>query len=439
MLDTLDPDRSAFLAARTKSNTVRVPAWPRSEKNLPEVELEATWVRFSVSNHRTRAEQEREKRLAGRADLFTADPLGPVAQDAQYKILCSQPGFDELKTDLQERGQQEPAIVTADGILINGNRRTAGLRSLYEAGVLSARYVTCLVLPADALPDELVDLEAELQVANSLKQEYSWVNEAILIEELYERVGKNWAHVANRMHRTVTDVRGMYDKLQQLHQLVELSGGTRFHLDFVDNESVFDELSKHIKNKPQKEADSVRAVYFLGVLTGTPYRQLRHLRRADAAQLVHQELADETTMRSILDLAEATTSEAETATPDTADDLLDDLVGGSEPISPLHSLLAFVAQKRPEANITLDDGERVQVQDMLTSIGSSIASAADEAKEEGRDQSELQAPLVRAKKAIEELNRVVATLPKARRNKEWDEAEFAKLIAEISVALDKIR
>ncbi|WP_280473606.1 hypothetical protein [Nocardia asiatica] len=432
MLHNLDPDRTAFLKARTKANTVPVPAWPRSEKNLPQAELETTWVRFSVTNHRTRAEQERERRLAGREDLFTADPLGPVAQAAQYKILCGQAGFDELKRDLQSRGQQEPAIVTADGILINGNRRTAGLRALWEAGDLSAKYVSCLVLPADATTHELVDLEAELQVANSLKKEYSWVNEAMLIEELYDRAHKNWDHVANRMHRTVADVRGMYDKLQQLHQLVELSGGTRLHLDFVDNESVFDELSKHIKNKPQQEADSVRAVYFLGALTGTPYRQLRHLRRPDGAQLVFNEMTEDVTMRPILEAADAATSM-------TSDDLLDDLVGSSEPISPLHNLLAFVAQKRPEANIALDDGDRVQVQDVLTSIGSSITTAADEAKEEDRDQSALQAPLVRASKAIDELKRVVAALPKARRYREWDEAELAKRVAELDELLDKIR
>ncbi|PXX60351.1 ParB-like nuclease family protein [Nocardia tenerifensis] len=432
MLHNLDPARKAFLEARTKSNTVPVPAWPRSEKNLPQAELETTWVRFSVTNHRTRAEQERERRLAGREDLFTADPLGPVAQDAQYRILCAQPSFDELKRDLQSRGQQEPAIVTADGILINGNRRTAGLRALWEAGELSARYVSCLVLPADATTYELVDLEAELQVANSLKQDYSWVNEAMLIEELYDRAQKNWEHVANRMHRTVADVRGMYDKLQQLHQLVELSGGTRLHLDFVENESVFDELSKYIKNKPQQEADSVRAVYFLGALTGTPYRQLRHLRRADSAQLVLNEMAEDVTMRPILEAADA-------ATPMASDDLLDDLVGSSEPFSPLHGLLAFVAQKRPEANIVLDDGDRVQVRDVLTSIGSSIMTAADEAKEEDRDQSALQAPLVRAGKAIDELKRVVAALPRARRYPEWDEAEFAKRVAELNELLDKIR
>lgn len=247
---TLDRDRVEFLAARDKRGPVAVPAWPRHDRELPLVEVEATWVRFSTMNHRTRAEQRREIHLAGRPDLFTADPLGSEAQDAQYRILSQQEGFTDLKADLQDRGQQEPAIITADGVLINGNRRSAALRSLYwDDNHLPARYVQCLILPEDANKDELVDLEAELQVARDFKQDYSWVNEALLIEELYDREGKNFSRVAKRMHREVGDVRALHEKLQQVHQLVALSQGARMLVDFEDNESAFTELAKHVKNK----------------------------------------------------------------------------------------------------------------------------------------------------------------------------------------------
>src|SRR3954467_10673973 len=129
---TLDRDRVEFLEAREKKGRIDVPAWPRQSKDLPLVEVEVTWLRFSTLNHRTRAEQRRAIDRAGRLDLFTADPLGAEAQDAQYLILSQQEGFPDLKADLRERGQQEPAIITAEGVLINGNRRTAALRSLYQ-------------------------------------------------------------------------------------------------------------------------------------------------------------------------------------------------------------------------------------------------------------------------------------------------------------------
>src|SRR5699024_11000532 len=128
--------------------------------------------------------------------------LGELAQEEQYEILRNQEGFNDLKIDLAERKQREPAVVTSDGILINGNRRTAALRSLYlDDDNQSARYVKCLVLPEDATPAELLELETELQVARDFKEEYSWINEAFLIEELFDRLGKDFDKVANRMHR----------------------------------------------------------------------------------------------------------------------------------------------------------------------------------------------------------------------------------------------
>ncbi|MGV9334806.1 hypothetical protein [Nocardia sp. NPDC003726] len=428
----LDPDRAEWLEKRDKTNHVAVPAWPRDDKNLPLVQLPVDWPMFSTLNHRTRAEQLREIHLAGREDLFTRDPLGLEAQSIQYRILCSQDGFDTLKKDLQERGQQDPAIITADGVLINGNRRTAALRSLLQDdGVVSAQYVRCLVLPKDALPEELVDLETELQVAQDFKQKYSWVNEALLIEEHYDRAGKNWDLVAKRMHRKVSDVRGEYEKLQQLHQLVALSNGTRLHVDFVENESVFEELAGHIKNKSPHEADAVRAVYFLGVLTGAKYRDLRHLKRADAAKLVRSEIEGDSALKPVLEAAEASASE------ELQDDPLADL-GGTEPPSPLHNLLSFVATQRPEASVSLGDGERPLVQDILRSINSSIAAAADEAKEDKRDKDAVRAPLERADKAIAELKRTLEALPKARAFDNWDEVALSERIMNIRRIIEQI-
>ena len=233
---SLDRDRVEFLAARQRIGEEHVAAWPRHAKSLPLVEVDVSWVRFSTLNHRTRAEQRREIARAQRMDLFTSDPLGTEAQQAQYRILQHQNGFSDLRTDLHERGQQEPAILTADGVLINGNRRTAALRSLLlDDHDLTARYVRCLLLPEDATSDELVDLETELQVARDFREEYSWINESFLIEELYEREDRDWGRVAKRVHRTIGDVRAMYEKLQQVHQLVELSAGCRLHVDFDAN------------------------------------------------------------------------------------------------------------------------------------------------------------------------------------------------------------
>jgi hypothetical protein len=430
----LDQDRAAFLNARNVIGKVLVPAWPRSEKELDAVEVEVGWLRFSTLNHRTKAEQMREISKTGRADLFSADPLGVEAQAAQYRILMGQEGFGALKADLQERGQQDPAIITAEGVLINGNRRTAAMRSLYiDDNFLKAQYVKCLVLPQDATIEELVNLEAELQVARDFKQDYSWINEALLIEELYVREGRDFERVATRMHRAEGDVRALYEKLQQVNQLVSLSNGAKLHIDFEDNESAFDELNKHIRNKPPAEADSVRSIYFLGTLADVKYRKLRHLRRADAAELVRREIEGDAALRPIIDMIEGPAQEIR------SDDPLDDVLGAPPPTTGVNTILGFVAARRPEEMITVAGAPTVSVQEVLESLQSAIVAAADEAEEEQRDQTAATAPLVRADKAIVELERVLAALPRARTFPDWAENTFAAKVADVETLIGRIR
>jgi hypothetical protein len=418
----LDQDRVSFLKNRKGDAHILVPSWPRHEKELPRVQLEVQWVRFSTLNHRTRAEQMRETHRADKPDLFTADPLGPSAQDAQYRILKSQENFEALKFDLKERGQQDPAIVTAEGVLINGNRRTAALRSLYiDDKYLRAQYVDCLVLPEDATPAELLDLEAELQVARDFKEDYSWINEAMLIEELYDREGKDFERVAKRMHRDVKDVRSLHEKLQQVHQLVDMSNGAKLHIDFKDNESAFDELAKHIRNKSPAEADSVRETYFLGTLAGVNYRRLRHLRRADAAKLVRSEIDADASLQGVLKAIPA-------PEPTPLDDPLDEVLGTSDKPSELNDVLSFVAGKRPEEVIKVD-GHDVTAKQILDTLQSAINAAADDAEEEAHDQTAVTAPIVRTAKAISELERALAALPRARALEGWDEQQFVAKMA----------
>ena len=437
----LDQERVEFLRARASTRMELLPAWPRPEKELRVVDVEVDWVRVSTLNHRTKAEQLRAVHEAKRSDLFTADPLGKDAQAAQYKILREQKGFEDLKNDLLERRQQEPAVITAEGVLINGNRRTAALRSLFhDDHVLDARYVRCLLLPEDATATELVDLEAELQIAKDFKEEYSWVNEAMLIEELYDREGRDFAHVARKMHREEKGVKELYEKLQQLHQLVALSKGAKLHIDFTENESAFDELAKHIKNKPKPEQDSVRSTYFLGTLAGVNYRTLRHLRRTDAADLVYKELSDNKTLKSFLETVAAAPSAGAGAVGDPLDELLGD---AGKPTAAGHSgdlmgVLGFLATKNPEESIALTNGEKVLVHDLQSTIQSAVEAAAVEAEEDAKDSTVVNAPLARLEEAIAKIQRAVETLPKARALPDWREPDFQAVSAKLRDMLTKL-
>ncbi|MFJ4412601.1 hypothetical protein [Streptomyces sp. NPDC088910] len=431
----LDPRRAAYVdqvlaSVRTK-HTMAVAAWPRPDKYLPQVDIDVKWLRFSVLNHRTRAEQLQAAREAGVADLFQRDPLGEDAQRAQREILARQEGFGELKDDLEKRDQREPTIITADGILINGNRRTAAMFALNEANPMVARYVSCLVLPKDATEAELTDLETELQVAKDFKQGYSWINEALMIEELYDREEKNFGRVAERVHRKYHEVRDLYEKLQQVHQLVELSGGTRDYVDFEANETAFDELAKHIRNKPPAEANAVKNVYQLGTLSGVEYRKLRNLRRPDADRLVEAEMKKDPALNALL---------ATALTQSQPVDELDELLGDAPYQSAVNSVLRLVADKAPESAISLDgQKEPTEIVDILGSVRAAVQSAAAEAKEDALDHSTLEAPLERAEHAVADIQRLLGLVPRARAHEKWDEAKLETLLAQVEALVERVR
>ncbi|WP_156794878.1 hypothetical protein [Curtobacterium sp. BH-2-1-1] len=417
----LDGQRFDFLQARVRVGDAELPAWPRAQKRLDVVELDVEWVRFSTLNHRTRAEQRaRVARID--EDLFGTDPLGPVAQEAQFEILSTQDGFQELKSDLAARGQQEPAVITADGILINGNRRAAALRSLFlQDNHLPAKYVKCLLLPSDATNDELVDLETELQIARDFKQGYGWINEALLIEELYERENRDFARVANRMHRELNDVRTQYEKLQQVHQLVAISGGSKQLLEFNENESAFDELTKHIRGKQNAEAEAVRSVYFLGTLANVQYRRLRHLRRADAESLVENELSRTPEIAALMvdDAADETIGT----------DPLDDVLGESQAPRPIETMLRTLATRSSEDVISLPTGETIEVRQLLETVRGAVDAAAAEAEEDARDQRTQMDPIARADKAITEFERALSALRRARAFEGFDEPAMEQRVS----------
>lgn len=436
MNPVMDQERAELLATRAaKASRQLLPQWMRPEKELPVVNLPTDWVRFSTLNHRTRAEQMREREKQGVDDLFSGDPLGAAAQKAQFEILSSQEGFEELKQDLRERGQQEPAVVTAEGVLINGNRRSAALLDLWSnEHAPIARYVRAYVLPEDTTADELIDLETELQVAKDYREDYSWVNEALLIEEIFEASNKDWDRVATRMRLKPEKVRAQYEKLQQLHQLVAMSNGTRHHADFVGNESAFEELSKHVRDKQPEEAASVRSVYFLGTLSGVNYRDLRHLRRKDASEFVRAEFTLDPTLKSLFAVADKSSN-------DTTDDLLDDVLGTTGTATgagDLTTVLSFLAQRKADEVVEMPDGAKVPVEQLLGSVRSAVNSAAKEASEDAKDAQAVVAPIVRLIEARDDIVRAGTALVKARAQNGWEEAEFKKKIEEVKAAIAHI-
>jgi hypothetical protein len=428
----LNQERVELLRSRSKSaSKERLSQWPREDKMLPVVELDVTWVRFSILNHRTTGERLKMCRDRNDPHLFDGDPMGTIAQQAQYELLRSHRGFDNLKTDLRERGQQEHSVVTAEGVLINGNRRTVALRDLFLLdNFQKARYVRCLILPEDATADEIRLLETELQVSERFEEEYSWINRGFLIRELLNENRNNFEAVAKLMRMTPKTVQDEFRKFCQIDQLVALSGGTYMHIDFEPNESAFEELAKHIANKSQEEAAGVRDAYFLGTLASCKYRDLRNLRRVDAAEYVEREIESLPVLQNVL----SSVPKDDPAT-DEIDDLLGTAIGSNGDSGQVAKLLTIVAKKRRTETIVGGDGTSIQLESVLQQINTAVTRAAEEAGADAADEEKVKAPAKHLKDALTRVRWARRVLAESRALPGWDEDDYQAALEQLQTGI----
>jgi hypothetical protein len=183
--------------------------------DLPIIRIEIGIPIYRMANYRTRVEQRRYVHDHAKGqEFFDTGQENESAQQAQHEILegfakqgrasSVKPIFEEL----QEESQREPLIITADGVVVNGNRRLAAMRELFTgdpSGMRHFSHVNCAVLPSSVTADEVREIEVRLQMQPETKLPYGWVNESLAITELLQS-GKKSDYIAELMKRSKKDV-----------------------------------------------------------------------------------------------------------------------------------------------------------------------------------------------------------------------------------------
>lgn len=95
---------------------------------------------------------------------------------------------EELKRSLSKNNQQQPAIITCDGFLINGNRRKMALEELYKSNNDDSQFemMRVVILPDDVTELEVQKIENRYQLQSEGKSEYQGLNRAIKIKRNIE-------------------------------------------------------------------------------------------------------------------------------------------------------------------------------------------------------------------------------------------------------------
>jgi len=199
-----------------KSNTERT--------DLPIYEIEIgdfkTGLRYNVDNSRIIQHIQFKKSKGDKLD-----PADESTQKAVEEILLtdkwySKHAIERLAADLDSGGQIEPAIISCDGTIWNGNRRIAIMRKKFaETGDSKWSRVKCVFLP-ELTKKDLKKLEHRLQIAHDFKEDYDRI--ALLLDCRTRIVDEGWteAELANSF-RNRYDEKAIKQFIQQANLIDE--------------------------------------------------------------------------------------------------------------------------------------------------------------------------------------------------------------------------
>lgn len=228
------------------------------------IQIDVDYLMYRIENSRTEIQQLAYLRNHSTLpkDLFS-DPESSKAQEAQEIILnqINKSAGKDFFEDLKLRGQDEAAIITYDGYLINGNRRTAALKSLGE------RYINCAVLPEDTNPKDIYELEQELQLSQDFREPYHWINELRNIRKGMEdlRFGYSEGEMAKRLRIDVRELKAKIKMLDLIDSFLIWKNaiGQYDYAKLEDTEQIFIQLEKAVKKyKDEKKQSEFRNAVF---------------------------------------------------------------------------------------------------------------------------------------------------------------------------------
>ena len=174
--------KEAAVPIESKKITINYKNWKADKIPSQVYRIPYEFCRFRLENGRISIDVSSE--IATKS-ILKAD--NPEHQKKIASYLKRNSKNEILKGLLQKDGQTDPAVITADGFLINGNRRRLIIEELYKEK-LEDKYKTIevVILPGSKSPErpsleDIAMLEYREQVQSDGKSEYSDMAKALTI------------------------------------------------------------------------------------------------------------------------------------------------------------------------------------------------------------------------------------------------------------------
>lgn len=217
---------------------------------------------YNPDTHRIRAQRSLDP---ARDAKLRSDPWSEEGQEYLDFLLKTQPSspgkvdpeFEALRDSLDDFGQEQPGLITPEGILVNGNTRCAALRELGK------RHIRVAVLPEDTTRADVSAVELALQLRRENKRDYSYINQLMAIEEQLSH-GRRPEEIAREFHiriKTLEQDRWVYALIQEAISRSDAGEGATLRLvDFEDHQEKLRELYRAYTSESSTNRDAAEAL-----------------------------------------------------------------------------------------------------------------------------------------------------------------------------------
>lgn len=254
---------------------------------------------YNPSTHRIRAQRSHDPT---RDQALMEDAWSAESQDYLHFLLQAlpsdpakrDPDFDALLESLRQFKQNDPGLVTREGILVNGNTRRAALKKL---GVSSIRVA---VLPESCTWEDINSVELSLQLRKDHRREYSYINRILAVDEQMS-LGRPVTDIAREFRiKTATCEQDIWI-LSCLRDLISRSRTEDIQLrlmDFEDHQEKLRELHRrYLKESANKtSADLLKESRLAAIVLGFSKTDVRLIEPEFQSRYLNQRLPSDLTV-----------------------------------------------------------------------------------------------------------------------------------------------
>lgn len=409
--------------------------WRGQQRHLYVISMPTDLLYYNPDTHRIRAQRTLNPVLDGELE---SSPWESAAQDYLDTLLKCQPSnpdktdpdFEALRDDLEQSGQKDPGIITAHGILVNGNTRCAALRELGE------RHIRVGVLPESSTWDDINSVELSLQLRKEHKRDYSYINRLIAIDELIKanRRPDDIARAFRIKLTTLEQDRWVYAViLDAITRSATASGDALRLVDFEDHQEKLRELYRaysKVAASDRDAADVLKETRLAMIVLGYAKTDVR-LAQAD----FHEKYLDPKLPEAIRPPVQVSTQVSVPGLPGLA-------LPGAAPLAKTTKLLTDnLLQAKAAAQAGVGRGTLVEVTAAADTINAAKAAFNKALEPAGKDvrlqQRKLAAP-ERLTDACDDIDLCTGELAQAMANRALDEAAFDDAVIRLRTTLGRL-